>query len=126
MYRTIPHTTTGISPAQIIFHHIPNNDLPAIKPSQTTAVNNHETNYREHNKKKRFTQHKDFYVGEKVLVKQSKTKSKMDSFYEKYSYTITKNYKNSVRIKDTKGKVHIRNKAHIINNIFRNQAIITH
>ena len=32
----------------------------------------------------------------------------MDSFYEKHPYTITENYNNSVRIKDTKGKVHIK------------------
>ena len=37
----------------------------------------------------------------------------MDSFYQQHPYTITENYKNSVRIKDTKGKVHIRNKAHV-------------
>ena len=36
----------------------------------------------------------------------------MDSFYEQHPYIITENYKNSVRIKDTKGKVHIRNKTH--------------
>ena len=37
----------------------------------------------------------------------------MDSFYEKHPCTITENYKNSVGIKDTKGKVHSRNKAHV-------------
>ena len=37
----------------------------------------------------------------------------MDSFYEQHPYTITENYKNNVRTKDTKGKVHIRNKAHV-------------
>ena len=43
------HTTTGISPAQMLFHHIPNNGLFTMKPSKTTAVNNRETNYREQN-----------------------------------------------------------------------------
>ena len=109
MYCTTPHTTTGISPAQMLFCHI-----PTIQPSKSSTVNNRETNYREQNKEyrdeKQFTQHKDFQVGEKVLVKQSKTKSKMDSFYKQHPYTITENYKNSVRIKDTKGKVHIRPK----------------
>ena len=37
----------------------------------------------------------------------------MDSFYEQHLYTITENYKNSVRIKSTKGKVHIKNKANV-------------
>ena len=37
----------------------------------------------------------------------------MDSFYEQHPYTITENYKNNVRTKDTKGKVHIGNKAHV-------------
>ena len=60
-----------------------------------------------------FIKHKEFQIGEKVLVKRPKTKSKMDSFYEQHPYTITENYKNSFRIKDTKGKVHIRNKAHV-------------
>ena len=36
----------------------------------------------------------------------------MDSFYEEHYYTITENYKNNVRIKYSKGKVHIRNKEH--------------
>ena len=34
----------------------------------------------------------------------------MDSFYKQRPYPITENYKNSVRIKDTKGKVYIRHK----------------
>ena len=72
MYRTTPHTTTSISPAQMLFHHIPNNGLPTIQPSKLT-VSNRETNYREQNKeyidKKRFTKHKDFQREEKVLVK---------------------------------------------------------
>ena len=116
MYRTTPHTTTGISPAQMLFQHIPNNGLPTIQRSKST-VNNRETNYREQSKeridKKRFTKHKDFQIGDEVLVKRLRTKSKIDSFYEQHPYTITENYKNSVRIKDTKGKVHIRNKAHV-------------
>ena len=69
MYRATPHTTTGTSPAQILFHHIPNNGLPTIQPSKST-VSNREANYREQNKeyidKKRFTKHKDFQIGEKV------------------------------------------------------------
>ena len=117
MYCTTPHTTTGISPPQTLFHHTPNNGLPTIQPSKSSTVNNRETNYREQNKeyidKKRFTQHKDFQLGEKVLVKRPKTKSKMDSFYEQHPYIITENYKNSVRIKNTKGKMRIRNKARI-------------
>ena len=116
MYRTTPHTTTGTFLAQMLFHHITNNGLPTIQPNKST-VSNWETNYRERNKeyidKKQFTKHKDFQIGEKVLVKRPKTKSKMDSFYEQHPYTITENYNNSVRIKDTKGKVHIRNKAHV-------------
>ena len=60
-----------------------------------------------------FIKHKEFQIGEKVLVKRPKTKSKMDSFYEQHPYTITENYKNNVRTKDTKGKVHIGNKAHV-------------
>ena len=74
IYRTTPHTTTGIYPAQVLFYHMPSNGLPTIQPSKSSTVNNRETHYREQNKeyrdKKRFTQHKDFQVGEKVLVKQ--------------------------------------------------------
>ena len=73
MYHTTPHTTTDISSREMLFHHIPNNGLPTIKPSKTTAINKCETNYTEQNKehidKKRFTQYKEFQVGEKVLVK---------------------------------------------------------
>ena len=69
MYHTTPHTTTGTSLAQILFHHITNNGLPTIQPSKSTA-SNWETNYRERNKeyidKKQFTKHKDFQIGEKV------------------------------------------------------------
>ena len=79
MYYTTPLTTTGTSPAQILFSHTPNNGLPIIKPSKTIAVKNHETNYREQNKKhieeKRFTQRKEHQVGEKVLVKRPKANS---------------------------------------------------
>ena len=117
MYCRTPRTTAGISPPQTLFHHIPNNGLPRIQPSKSSTVNNRETNYREQNKEyideKRLTQHKDFQLGEKVLVKRPKTKSKMNSFYEQHSYIITENYKNNVGIKNSKGKVRIRNKAHI-------------
>ena len=37
----------------------------------------------------------------------------MNSFYEQNPFTITDNYKNSVKVKDNNGKVHIRNKAHV-------------
>ena len=67
MYRTTPHTTTGISRAQNLFHHIPNSGLPTIKPNKTTTVNNRVASYREQNReyidKKRFTQRKDFQIG---------------------------------------------------------------
>ena len=67
MYRTTPHTTTGIYRAQNLFHHIPNSGLPTIKPNKTTTVNNRVTSYREQNReyidKKRFTQRKVFQVG---------------------------------------------------------------
>ena len=50
MYHTIPHnTTTAISPAQVLFHHITNNCLPTIQ-LRKWIVNNRETNYREQNK----------------------------------------------------------------------------
>ena len=116
MYRTTPHTTTGISPAEMLFQHTPNNRLPTIKTTKH-ETNPHETAYRERNKayidNKRATKHKEFQEGEKVLIKRSKTKSKMDTYYEQNPYTITDNFKNSVKVKDIKGKVHIRNKAHV-------------
>ena len=37
----------------------------------------------------------------------------MDSYYEQDPYSITDNFKNSVKVKDIKGKVHIRKKAHV-------------
>ena len=117
MYHTTLHTTTGISPAQMLFQHTPNNGLPTIKQNKKSIANNCEQEYREKNKecidKKRLTKHKDFQKGEKVLIKQSRIKTKMDSFYEQNPFTITDNYNNSVKVKDNNGKVPIRNKAHV-------------
>ena len=93
-----------------------NNGLPTIKPNKT-EINPQEAAHRERNKayidNKRSTKHKEFQEGERVLVRRSKTKSKMDSYYEQNPYTITDNFKNSVKVKDIKGKVHIRSKVHV-------------
>ena len=39
MYCTTLHTTTGTSPAQMLFHHLPNNGLPTIQLSKSTVSN---------------------------------------------------------------------------------------
>ena len=49
MYRTTPHTTTGISHAQMLFQHIPNNGLPTFKPNKT-EINPQKASHRERNK----------------------------------------------------------------------------
>ena len=45
MYRTTPHTTTSISPAQMLFQHTPNNSLPTIKQKKKSVANNREQEY---------------------------------------------------------------------------------
>ena len=63
MYRTISHTTTDQSPAQILFQHTPDNSLPTIEPNKTES-NPQQTANREQNKAyidiKRSTKHKEF------------------------------------------------------------------
>ena len=49
MYRTTPHTATGISHAQMLFQHIPNNGLPTFKPNKT-EINPQKASHRERNK----------------------------------------------------------------------------
>ena len=118
MYRTTPHTTTGISPAAALFKHQLNNGIPTIQQAnQNQSSNKTMEDKRLKNKSyidtKRHAKTSDnFYVDQQVLAKNFRKTSKMDSFYEKQPYIIKSVQKHSCIITKN-GQSFTRHKAHL-------------
>ncbi|XP_057291219.1 uncharacterized protein K02A2.6-like [Hydractinia symbiolongicarpus] len=117
MYRTTPHSITGVSPADMLLKHKPNNGIPSFEP--TSAIENTSQEMEKKRKAKMYTdaarnaQHRDFEENEMVLVKRNKFKSKLDSFYEETPYRVERNHRNTVTLIDQKNRTTIRHKSHI-------------
>ena len=116
MYRTTPNPATGLPPAQMMFQHTPNHGIPSIQQqSKQSETEQHHKHYKHRIKnyadQKRRTKNHDFIEGEKVLVKDFSKMSKF--YYQEKPYIVTKNDTSSVTLKSPKGKMILRNKAHV-------------
>ena len=75
MYRTTPHSATGMSPAQMMFQHTPHNGIPSIQQSPLqSSTEQHHKKHNDNIKTYDADQHRrtkiiNFNEGEKVLVK---------------------------------------------------------
>ena len=118
-YRTTPHPATGKSPANMLFKHKANNDLPSII-QQNTNIQQKQINQKDQMYKMKFKSHADnhrnlksveYKVGEEVLIQNMNRKNKSEPFYETKPYqVIDVNYH---KLKLQGNKTCYRNKAHV-------------
>jgi len=111
MYRSIPHSTTGVSPAKLMYNRKIRTKLPELNTNftavndefirdRTVLVKNKEKVYGD---KKRGASYSDICVGDKVLLKQIK-KDKVTTTFEKNPYTVLSKCRNSVVVENDKGR----------------------
>ena len=120
-YRSTPHSSTRIVPADLLLKHHIRTDIPQILQASKSLLdskaeqNDVSSKYKakEYAEKKRHAKFTDFQIGHLVLLKNMMKQNKLSPKYENELYTITKKYDRSVQIQDTTGKYRIRNKAHV-------------
>ena len=111
MYRTTPHSTTGISPAELMFDKKIRSKLPEIS-STFDAVNDESVRDRDafikdkgrvYSDKKRGPTSRDICVGDKILLKQNKN-DKVTTNFAKQPFTVISRCGNSVVVENENGR----------------------
>ena len=114
-YRNTPHSTTGETPASVLFNYSPRSKLPDfVHPvDDSTLRARDETRkfsmkaYADH---KRHTRHRDITVGDRVIVKQpTHHRSKTKSLYDPHFLTVIARHGDTVTARYEDGKTIKRN-----------------
>lgn len=71
LYRRTPHTTTGVSPAELLLGRIPRSHLDLIKPNVSDKVRNKQRVQKEHHDV--HARQRDFKLGDPVFVREFPT-----------------------------------------------------
>ena len=118
-YRTTPHCSTGVPPAELLFNRTVQGQLPILV--KRTVVNRHkearqnEKKRQEYNEKyannKSGVKKSDLKVGDNVLVRQER-KNKLTSHFNPTPYVVTKREQSRVTARNARGHVITRNVSH--------------
>ena len=118
-YRATPHSTTGVSPAEMLFGRRLQTKLPQIfvrEESQEKKEIRERHNKKKLDQKKHFdrrhrAQDKKVNLGDRVLVKQKKSTTKPP--YDHRPYTVTETNGNKVTMERADGSKRVRDKNQI-------------
>ena len=119
MHRTTPHSTTGISPAELIFRRKLRTRIPGIEEFQ---VDDQEVRDRDKEEKergrlyadeKRGARVSDVKEGDKVLLKQEK-KDKLTPTFRPEPFHVLEKAGNSVVVESPEGVQYKRNSTHVV------------
>ena len=108
MYRTVPHSTTGVSPAKLMFGRKLRTRLPCIEEN---TVDDLDVRYRDNETKekgkiyidkKRQAKTSNLKEGDKVLLRQ-KSLSKLTPPFDPHPYRVVSKYGNSVMLESSSG-----------------------
>ena len=117
-YHNTPHSTTGVSPAELLFGRKLRTKLPDLRESN---VLDEEMRDRDHERKDQGKEYADnrrgakeceFTVGDKVLLKQGKG-NKLTPAFECDPYKVIEKCGNSVTIQSPEGVQYQRNLSHL-------------
>lgn len=112
-YNLTPHSITGVPPAQLLFHRVMRSFLPGKKGEWKLVRTEDEVRERDTEHKlymekyineKRKAIHKDFEVGDSVVLKQSRV-SKIDSTYRPEIFKVSDVQGTLVTIQNNLGQV---------------------
>ena len=115
-YRTTPHTTTGVPPAELLFSRTVQGKLPVLQKKNVTnrhrEARKNEEKRQKYNKEyandRRNAKKSGIKVGDHVLVKQEK-KNKLTANFNQTPYVVVYRNKAVVRAKNKHGHVVERN-----------------
>ena len=116
-YRSTPHATTGVSPAELLFGRKIRTKLPELKEvSPSNEVRDRDSEMKGKAKcysdRRRHAVESTLHPGSKVLVKQRQT-NKLSTPYAPEPYTVVRKDGNSVVIESPEGVQYMRNSSHV-------------
>lgn len=121
MYRNTPHTTTGVSPSQLLFGRKLRTKLPELFDYNVDDVDDLEVRDRDaeqkekgkiYSDKRRRAVESDIYTGAKVLVKQN-SEHKLSTPFNASPFKVVERKGNSVVIESDEGVQYKRNVTHL-------------
>jgi transposase InsO family protein len=116
-YRSTPHTTTGASPAKLLFGREIRTKVPCLKrESQTNgdvAVKDELLKEKIYSDRKRQAADRQIKTGDIVLVKNAKPKNKLSPMFEDALYNVLNKDGNEVTVESEDGVQYRRNSAHV-------------
>ena len=113
-YRTTPHSTTGVTPAKLLFNREVRSKVPELRKSGCTdseardkdaEMKQSTTDYAD---KKRRAQESDLELGDQVLLKQKK-ENKLSTTFEGVPYNVSGRYGSEVVVTSPEGVNYRRN-----------------
>ncbi|XP_031570271.1 uncharacterized protein K02A2.6-like [Actinia tenebrosa] len=114
-YRTTPHSTTGTSPAELMFGRNIHSKIPDIRRYNSETyqeVRDKDAEMKQKNKDyvdvKRHAKESSIKVGDKILLEQTK-QNKLSTNYEPVPYEVNGKFGNQVLVKSQDGVEHKRN-----------------
>ena len=115
-YKTTPHTTTGVPPAELLFNRTVQGKLPVLQKKNVTnrhrEARKNEEKRQKYNKEyandRRNAKKSGIKVGDHVLIKQEK-KNKLTANFNQTPYIVVYRNKTVVRAKNKHGHVVERN-----------------
>ena len=116
-YRSTPHTTTGVSPAELLFGRKMRTKLPELKGESTESEmrdkdGEMKAKAKWYADKKRNAQESDLAPGDQVLVKQER-KNKLSTPFAPEPYDVVTKTGNSVVVESPEGVQLMRNTTHV-------------
>ena len=117
MYRSTPDTTTGVSPAELLYRRNYRTKLPQLGESTSESeVKDRDAERKEKGKiyadKKRNAVESNIEAGDKVLMKQDK-KNKLSTFFNPEPFRVLQKNGNSVLVEADTGVQYKRNITHL-------------
>ena len=116
-YRSAPHTTTGVSPAELLFGRKMRTKLPELKEENTESEmrdrdGEMKAKVKRYADKKRNPQESDLALGDQVLVRQER-KNKLSTPFAPEPYDVVTKTGNSVVVESPDGVQLMRNTTHV-------------
>ena len=116
-YRSLPHPTTGVSPAELLFGRKIRTKLPELSDIHVDQdVRNKESEQKSREKAyddaKRKVRYSDVLPGDRVLVKQEK-KTKLSTPFNPNPYLVVSKDGNSLVVQSQDGAQYSRNTSHV-------------